>query len=88
MNWTALDYMLKYPRAKVLPSRPPNFDETKEVARKLSQGFDGLIRVDLYSNGKATYVGELTNTSTNAKARFIPAAAEADASELLFGEQT
>jgi len=40
-------------------SKPANFEEMKQIAAKLSQGFP-FIRVDLYSIGDKTYFGELT----------------------------
>lgn len=40
-------------------SKPANFEEMKQIAAKLSQGFP-FIRVDLYSIGDKVYFGELT----------------------------
>ena len=86
MNWSDLDYGLKYPKAKTLPPRPDTFEEMKDVAAKLAADFPGIMRVDLYSDGQKVYAGELTNINSNVTSRFTPPDAEADASALLFSD--
>jgi hypothetical protein len=82
-NWSVLPFSIGYPKsAKSLP-RPANFEEMLEVAERLSRPF-GLIRVDLYSNGRELFVGEITNTHADAGQPFIPPSAESLASDLIF----
>jgi hypothetical protein len=54
------------------------------VAGELSKAFT-MIRVDLYSDGKTIFVGELTNVNGNAEESFIPKVGESEASSILFG---
>ena len=53
------------------------------IAKKLSEPFD-FIRVDLYSNDKRIYVGELTNCPGNATNPIIPIDAEKIFSKIIF----
>ncbi len=85
VNWNALDYSIRYPRYQGEIEKPRNFDEMMEIATTLSKGFDGFIRVDLYSNGEEIKVGELTNLSGGAESIFLPASSEKEFSRLLFG---
>lgn len=48
-----------YPNADVWPTRPQNFEEMLDIARKISKGFR-FVRVDLYNIGGRIYFGELT----------------------------
>ncbi|WP_220229239.1 ATP-grasp fold amidoligase family protein [Flavimaribacter sediminis] len=84
-NWNALDYSIRYPRFQGEIEKPRNFEEMMEVATTLSKGFDGFIRVDLYSNGEEIKVGELTNISGGGESIFLPASSEKEFSRLLFG---
>lgn len=55
----------------VSPSLPPNFDEMKQVARKLSQGIPH-VRVDLYSVDGKVYFGEYTFFDSSGLEKFTP----------------
>jgi hypothetical protein len=83
-NWHEQDFSIKYPRTARTISKPANFDEMMEIAAKLSAAF-WFVRIDLYSNDKEVYVGEITHCADNADGRFIPASAEQRVSALLFG---
>lgn len=83
-KWNDLDFSILYPRSQVTVDRPRNLDEMLSVAARLSEPFS-FIRVDLYSDGKTIYVGEITNCSEGANGTFIPASAEDSISELVFG---
>lgn len=48
-----------HPNADDRPTRPSNFEEMLEIAKKLSQGFPH-VRVDLYNINGKIYFGELT----------------------------
>lgn len=83
-RWKPLPYAYKYPLPTVMPSRPPNLDAMLDAAARLSARF-GLVRVDLYSNGRDFRVGELTHCPESANGAFHPAEGEHTVSALLFG---
>jgi hypothetical protein len=82
-NWNAQPYGLLYPLADHVPKRPTNLGAMIEVAEKLAKPFS-FVRVDLYSDGSACFVGEITNCPESAGGRFIPPSAEREASRHLF----
>jgi TupA-like ATPgrasp len=82
-DWIKLPFGFTYPIGKDA-EKPRNLPEMLEIAKQLSADFS-LIRVDLYSDGTRTYVGELTHCPTNAEGIFIPRPAEKIASAMLFG---
>ncbi|GAA3975987.1 ATP-grasp fold amidoligase family protein [Allohahella marinimesophila] len=77
------DFSMKRPRELGAYELPKNMAEMIAVAEKLSSYF-GFVRIDLYSDGNAIYVGEITHCPENACARFIPVEAEQKASDLIF----
>lgn len=82
-SWRELDFSIIYPKAKKPILKPENFDEMLYVAGALSKAFS-MIRVDLYSDGKTIYVGEITNVSENGEGKFIPKSAEIEVSRTFF----
>jgi hypothetical protein len=82
-DWEELGFSITYPKSNKTFLKPENFDEMIYVARELSKAFT-TIRVDLYSDGKTIFVGELTNISGNAGESFIPKVSEIEASRVLF----
>jgi hypothetical protein len=83
IEWNNMPFGLRHENSSNLLSRPTNLLEMVNIAKKLSERFD-FIRVDLYSNNKRIYVGELTNCHSNATAPFIPIDAEHIASKIIF----
>ena len=83
-SWNELDFSITYPKSNKTFLKPENFDEMLFVAGELSKAFT-MIRVDLYSDGKTIFVGELTNVNGNAEESFIPKVGESEASSILFG---
>ena len=83
-SWQEQPFSIKYPRTDKTIARPENFAEMLSVAAKLSQEF-WFVRIDLYSDGKKVYVGEITHCADNADGRFMPASAEKLVSNHLFG---
>jgi hypothetical protein len=83
-SWKELDFSIIYPKASKPILKPENFDEMLYVAEALSKDFT-MIRVDLYSDGKTIFVGEITNVSENAEGNFIPKSAEIELSRSFFG---
>lgn len=61
MSWNFIKEYDKLHRASGLVPKPKNLDEMVAVAEKLAEGID-LVRVDLYSNGKQIWFGEMTLT--------------------------
>jgi len=82
-KWNDLGFTMAAKKLELLPKVPDNFGVMVELAEKLSSPFS-FIRVDLYSNGKQCFVGELTNCDGGASARFNPAWGEQLISRTLF----
>lgn len=83
-NWNELPFSLKYPKSLKTTIKPANLSKMIDIAQCLSSRFD-FIRVDLYSDGRRCFVGEITNCAGAAYNRFIPEDAEATASKIIFG---
>lgn len=60
LNWNLLKEYDKFNRSESIPC-PNNLNEMIKVAEILSKGIE-LVRVDLYSNGKTIWFGEMTLT--------------------------
>lgn len=82
-GWSDLGFTMTAKKLEIVPKIPDNFDVMVELAEKLSSPFS-FIRVDLYSNGKQCFVGELTNCDGSASAPFKPAWGEQIISRTLF----
>mgnify|MGYP000120846137 CR=1 FL=1 len=67
--------LAKYPLSAP-QDKPKNYLEMLAVAAKLAKHFDGLIRIDLYSNGDDIKLGEITNCHGSARERILPAGKE------------
>lgn len=67
-NWEELPIELDLPKG-VSQNKPKNLSEILWIASTLSQEFS-LIRIDLYSDGKQIFVGEMTNLHANATQKF------------------
>lgn len=59
IEFNHLPFLNGHPNARVTPTKPENYDEMVDVARKLSQGMCH-VRVDLYNVKGKIYFGELT----------------------------
>jgi|HigsolmetaAR202D_1030399.scaffolds.fasta_scaffold00435_25 hypothetical protein len=82
-HWNEQPFSIKYPRADKVVPKPHNFSEMLDVAAKLSRYF-WFVRIDLYSDGRQLFVGEITHCPDNAGGVFDPPAAEAIVSHYLF----
>jgi hypothetical protein len=82
-GWNNLGFTMAAKKLEIPPKIPGNFGVMVELAEKLSYPFS-FIRVDLYSNGKQCFVGELTNCDGGANAPFNPKWGEALISQKLF----
>jgi hypothetical protein len=83
-TWRDQGYSTRYPRSDAAVAPPANLERMLHVARVLSAGFS-FVSVDLYSDGEACLVGEITNCPGGGLMRFIPPEAEETASSLIFG---
>lgn len=62
LDWEPLyEYYDEYDKSAPLVRKPDNLSDMIECAEKLSEGID-LVRVDLYSNNKHIWFGEITLT--------------------------
>jgi hypothetical protein len=85
-NWNPQSYGLKIKNTRSTPTpRPDNLGEMLRIAGLLSKPFS-FVRIDLYSNGRDVFVGEITHCHGSANERFIPASAERIASAICFGK--
>lgn len=72
MDWEVAPFGCPdYKQLNKIPERPNNFDELKEISRKLAEGHP-FIRVDLYSINGKIYFGELTFYPFAGMMRFEP----------------
>lgn len=85
INWNELPYSTTPHRKPNALKKPENLSEMLEVARKLSEHFNSLVRVDLYNDQTDIYVGELTHCHGNVAEFFYPRSAEIDAPRIIFG---
>lgn len=74
MEWNHMPFRGLNPACNNAPSiarMPRNFEQMKEMASKLSQGFP-FVRVDLYSSKEGVYFGELTFYPASGYGHFTP----------------
>lgn len=64
-------------------NHPDNLKEMIQVAEKLSEPFS-LVRVDMYTNGKKCYMGEITHVHQSSLGHFNSKEAEKRVSKALF----
>ena len=70
-DWNKLPFLLTYPDIRATLLAPENFADMITVAEKLSAGLD-FIRVDLYTNERDVFFGELTVYPGGGYERFSP----------------
>lgn len=81
--WDEVPCSMLYERSLEPLGMPANLDTMLDLARKLSAGFS-VIRIDMYSDGKSCFVGEITNCHGNASEVFIPRHYEKIVSDIIF----
>ena len=82
-NWSPQDFSIRVGKAELTIKKPANLHTMIAISEKLSALFS-FIRVDLYSNGKQCFVGEITNCHGSANEKFIPLVAEERISKKMF----
>lgn len=65
-------------------SRPATLTKMKDLAGRLSAFFEGLVRIDLYTDGEQVLVSEITNCHQGANETFFSNEDERRLSEMLF----
>jgi TupA-like ATPgrasp len=83
-DWQRLSFSIYHPKSEKNIDEPKSLPLMLDLASKLSSDFT-FVRVDLYSDGKKIFVGELTNCPDAANNIFIPRSAETEASAIIFG---
>ena len=71
MDWKHLPFTNGHPNNPNQIAKPKNFEEMKDVVRKLSKGFPH-VRVDLYNVDGNIYFGELTFFHWSGMTPFVP----------------
>ena len=71
MDWNRLDLKQNFENSEIPLDKPVNFEEMKDIARKLSKGFP-FIRIDLFSIDGKIYFSEFTFYTDAAYQRFYP----------------
>jgi hypothetical protein len=85
VDWSDLGVRLATNNAGTdIPDKPKTLKEMLDLASMLAAYFDGLIRVDLYSDGEQILVSELTNCHLGANEMFVSYKDEVKLSQLLF----
>lgn len=85
IDWNPLNFALRYPNPpQLVVRRPLNFTAMLEAAERLSRQFS-FVRIDLYSDSRRFYVGEITNCSGAGLAKFDSYENELRASDIIFG---
>lgn len=84
-DWNEQEFSIKYKKSSKKIYKPSNFKSMLNVADTLSNDFE-FMRIDLYTDGKKIYVGEITNFPDSGNGYFIPNNTEEIVSKLLFDE--
>lgn len=74
-DFSPLGFSMKYPVAKhenFSTYRPENLNQMIEAGAELAKQFNGLIRIDFYTDGFNFYIGELTNCHGSGWEKIIP----------------
>ncbi len=83
-SWKKLDFSILKPKSNLDFKKPKNLQQLINLAEKIGEDFE-FIRVDLYTNEKQIFIGEITNWPENGKGYFIPKDSENLASKMIFG---
>jgi hypothetical protein len=83
-DWERLPFAIGCPVGAGKPP-PGNLSALLDAAGRLSAEFD-LVRIDLYTDGHAILLGEITNCHQGARGKFVPREGEAIMTRLLFGD--
>lgn len=71
-KWKDLNFSILYEQSKIPVIKPKNFKKMILLAEKIAKKFNGLVRIDMYSNNKKIYFGEITHLPESGSALFLP----------------
>ena len=71
MDYCHMPFHKKHPNAEVLPAKPRNFEEMRDLAEKMSKDLPA-VRIDLYDVNGRIYFGEYTFYSASGFGPFQP----------------
>ena len=71
-EWKDLNFSLLFKESKTPVNKPKNFKKMVFLAEKIAKKFNGLVRIDMYSNNKKIYFGEITHLPFSGTALFLP----------------
>lgn len=83
-NWNNLNFSLLYPQYKYNIKKPILYYKMILIAEKIAKNFNNLVRVDMYTNHKKIYIGEITHSPGSGTELFIPKDKENEISHLFF----
>jgi hypothetical protein len=82
-DWEDLNCSVGKPLSLKRRARPQNLTQMIEIAEAISRHFE-FVRIDMYTNDKKFFVGEITHCHASACASFYPPSAEIAVSRLMF----
>ena len=82
-NWNDLNTSIGFPLSSRSFDKPTNLKEMISSVESLSVPFD-LVRVDLYTDGKSFFIGEITHVHGSGGERFYPADNEDLINKIIF----
>lgn len=83
-EWKDLKFSILHPQSKIPVNKPKNLKKMIFLAEKVAKKFDGLVRIDMYTNNKKIYFGEITHSPGSGTEMFIPKNKENIISKLFF----
>ena len=88
IKWNKIDISIDFKMNEKKLEKPNNLNEMINIAEKISKYFN-FIRIDMYTNNKEIFVGEITNIHGGATEKFLPSGyfSEIQFSKILFYEK-
>jgi len=88
IKWNKIDISIDFKMNEKKLEKPNNLNEMINIAEKISKYFN-FIRIDMYTNNKEIFVGEITNIHGGATEKFLPSGyfSEIQFSKILFHEK-
>jgi len=83
-EWKDLNFSILHKQSKKPVNKPKNYKKMIFLAEKVAKKFNGIVRIDMYSNNKKIYFGEITHLPGSGSELFIPRNKEDEISKLFF----
>lgn len=84
INWKDLNFSILHPQSKKSVKKPTNLKKIIYITEKVAKKYDGLVRIDMYTNNRKIYFGEITHSPGSGTEMFIPRNKEDIISKLFF----